>query len=144
MSELPPPLLAPVAIIRIQVAGANSLGTLQGRERRFVPILGGSIEGTGLCGSVLPGGSDIQLLRPGGLLEIDARYVIDCGRDGQVMAHHRALRRMPADAGGAVYFRGTLAFEAPEGRLAWLNESIFIASGQRRDQQVELALYQVA
>jgi len=143
MSEAAPPVLAPVATIRVQVASANSLGALQGRERRFVPILGGSIEGAGLRGAVLPGGSDIQLLRPDGLLEINARYVIDFGPDGQVMAHHRALRRMPPDTGGAVYFRGTLAFEAPEGRLAWLNESIFIASGQRRDQQVELALFRV-
>ena len=44
-------------------------------ERRVVAILGGTFEGPGLDGEVLPG-ADWQLARRDGVLEIDARYAL--------------------------------------------------------------------
>ena len=42
-----------------------------------------------------------------------------------------------------VYFRATPTFDAPEGPHAWLNESIFVASGRRAPDRVEVDFFRV-
>lgn len=61
--------------IRVHVGAPVSIGAVQGSERRVVPILGGSTSGLGFDGVILHGGNDTQLVRPDGILEIDARYI---------------------------------------------------------------------
>ena len=144
MSEAAVPVLSPrVARIRVQVAPPLALPGGAGREQRFIRILGGSMEGGGLRGTILAGGSDMQVVRPTGTLEIDARFIIDFGADGHVLAHNRALRRVPDARDAAVYFRGSFSFDAPRGPLAWLNDSIFVASGRRHGDEVELDLFRL-
>src|SRR5690606_39551336 len=44
--------------------------------RRVVPITGGSFKGPRLSGRVLPGGADWQVVRPDGVLDVDAKYTL--------------------------------------------------------------------
>ena len=43
-------------------------------ERRMIPIAGGTFEGPGLRGKVLPGGADRQLWRRDSVRELDAPH----------------------------------------------------------------------
>jgi hypothetical protein len=146
MTEITNPALELVANIRVIVAPPVSLGQLNGLERRMVAITGGSVSGPHLNGTVLAGGSDIQTVRADGTIELVARYALDFGPHGKVLAENTGLRRAPVAAGGdqaANYFRGVFRFQAPEGALQWLNDSIFINTGYRDGEGVHIALFRV-
>jgi hypothetical protein len=135
-----------VARIEIIVAAPISLGHLAGLERRMVPILGGKITGEDFAGDILPGGSDVQSVRADGTIDLMARYAIDLGRHGSLLVENTGIRR-PASSGEAAsppYFRGMLRFSAPPGPLQWLNDSVFVSSGERRGNTVHLDVMEVS
>jgi Protein of unknown function (DUF3237) len=160
--SLPAPLLEHVADLQVfvappveagQVIGLNSRG-----RRRIIPITGGTLRGPRLNGRILPGGADFQLVVSDTSADLDARYIIEL--DGSEFAgehiyvHNHALRRgAAADMArlvrgeavepGAIYFRGIPTFEVSSSALAWLTESIFIATGARYPDRVEMSLYRV-
>ena len=120
-------------------------------ERRVVAILGGTFEGPGLDGEVLPG-ADWQLARRDGVLEIDARYALRERSGGIVLVLSQGYRHGPPEVlaalarGEAVdpaayFFRTVMRFETGHERLAWLNRVIAIASGARRARQVLLSAH---
>jgi hypothetical protein len=63
-----------VMTITVEVGPGQSLGnTLRGLTTA-IPITGGSVEGPGWKGRVVPGGADWNTALPGELTEFDARY----------------------------------------------------------------------
>ncbi|MDP1535434.1 MAG: DUF3237 domain-containing protein, partial [Rubrivivax sp.] len=70
------PPLTPMTQIVCDVGEMMSLGASANGERRCIALLGGRVEGPELNGVILPGGSDWQLSRADGVLEIDAHYII--------------------------------------------------------------------
>lgn len=162
MATLPAPALEHVADLTVFVAPPIEAGQViglhsQGR-RRIIPITGGSLRGPRLNGHVLPGGADFQLVLSDTAADLDARYIIEL--DGAEFAgehiyiQNRALRRgSAADIArlvrgepvepAAIYFRGVPAFEVSSPALAWLTESIFLISGARFPDRVEMSLYRV-
>ncbi|MFM1885164.1 MAG: hypothetical protein RL026_321 [Pseudomonadota bacterium] len=111
--------------------------------RRVVPILGGSFEGPRLKGRIIPGGADWQYVRPDGVLSLEARYTLEVDDGTRIMVVNRGMRHGPPEVlerifrgeivpADAYYFRCTPEFEAPAGPHAWLNESIFIGTAERR------------
>lgn len=75
-----------------------------------------------------------------------ARYALGLGLLGKVLVENTGLRRAPAsDAGSpaAGYFRGVFRFQAPEGVLQWLNDSVFINTGRREGNCVKLEVFRV-
>jgi hypothetical protein len=58
----------------------------------LIPIVGGSFEGPGIKGTVIPGGYDFQLLRNDNVMEIDARYVLQTGDGALITIVNRGLR----------------------------------------------------
>ena len=137
-----------------QVTGLNSRG-----RRRIIPITGGTVTGPRLTGRVLPGGADFQLVVSETAADLDARYLI--ALDGpefggeHIFVQNRALRRgsaadiarlvrgEPVDP-AAIYFRCVPTFEVSTPRLAWLTESIFIGTGARFPDRVEMSFFRVA
>jgi hypothetical protein len=113
-------------------------------RRGFVAVLGGAIEGPRLSGRVVPqSGGDWPRLWASGLVEFDARYLLEAA-DGtpilihntglaysapQVMARLEAGERVEADAS---YCRVTPRFEVPGGPHEWLARTIFVGTGERR------------
>ena len=55
------------AEFRVQVGSPVILGNDGFGEARIVPILGGTVSGPGLTGTILPGGADEQRIRADGL-----------------------------------------------------------------------------
>ena len=140
--------------LSVRVAPALELGeTSQGR-RRIIPITGGTVEGPLLAGRVLPGGADWQIIRPDGCAELEARYTLEAADGALIAVTNRGLRHGPPEivakliAGepvdpAAYYFRCTPVFETAAPAHRWLTRTIFAASGERRPDLVEIAVYAV-
>jgi hypothetical protein len=121
----------------------------------MVPITGGTFAGPRIKGRVLAGGADWQFLRPDGVLQLQARYLLET-RDGvAIMVTNRGLRhtsdavmrrlaRGQAVSARRYYFRSVADFEAPtNSRYAWLNRSVFVGVAQRAPTAVTVKLYRI-
>jgi xanthine/CO dehydrogenase XdhC/CoxF family maturation factor len=150
-----PPTLAPLMQLEVEVGEVVSLGDMPTGERRVVTISGGRFVGQGELagwrGRVLAGGADWQLRRSDGVLEVDARYVLEDEQGARVHVVSQGLRHGPPDViaalarGEAVdparyYFRTALRFEASEPRLASLNRLIAVGIGVREARRVLLSV----
>lgn len=146
------PSLRPFASFAVQVAEPQQVGPVPGGVRRVIPILGGSVQGEGWTGRVLPGGADFQLIVHDGYAELDARYVVetDAGdlvfvrnqavRSGPPALMQRIARGEPVDA-RQIYFRCQPRFETASPALGWINERLFVGTGARLPDQVVMRFF---
>jgi hypothetical protein len=146
--------LQPLMKIEVTLEPARELGeTPQGR-RRIIGITGGRFSGARLSGQVLPGGADWQLIRPDGVALLDARYTLQTDDGVLIYVNNQGYRHGPRDAmekimqgkevdPAMIYTRTAPLFETSGERYAWLNRSIFVASGARRPASIELDVYEV-
>ena len=155
---LPTPILEPVADLTVfvatpieagQVTGLNSRG-----RRRIIPITGGKVTGK-LSGTVLPGGADFQMVVSDTCADLDARYLLQLDNGEHIFVMNRALRRgsvediaklvrgEPVDP-AAIYFRCAPTFEVSSPALAWLTESLFVGTGARFPDRVEMRFFRLA
>lgn len=147
------PALRPVSSIRVNVGEPIDLGDGVDGRRRIVPILGGEATGE-LSGRVLGGGADFQVLRPDRVTELEARYplVLDDGTIVEVI--NRGIRAGAADDidrlmrgevvdPDRIYFRCAPALRAPQGAWEWVNRTLFVGTGRRHPDSVEIAVFAV-
>ena len=138
-----------VAVGPPQMVGAGPTG-----ERRIIPILGGTLAGTRLSGTILPGGADYQLIRGDGVAEIEARYTIALSDGALVYVVNRGLRTAaPEDMARLlrgepvpperVYFRTSPVFETASPAHAWLMRRLFLGLGERRPDSVRIRIFAV-
>lgn len=112
---------ARVTIDPLIVVGASKLG-----QRQLFPITGGSVSGPSLTARVVPGGADWQLVRPDGVVELDARYLLETEDGVRIQVRNRGLLNA---VDGGVYFRTTPEFEAPnDSPYGYLNRFLFLCS----------------
>jgi hypothetical protein len=120
-------------------------------EARIVPILGGSVEGPGLSGTILPGGADEQRVRADGLTRIHARYVIKADDGALIRVDSQGLRHAAPEVMAAlsrgervdpaqVYFRNVIRFETAARAHDALNRTLYLATGERLPDHVRLQL----
>ncbi len=162
-TPLPSPTLEHIADLTVHVAQPIEAGMLLGLNsrgrRRIIPITGGSMSGPQMQGRVLPGGADFQIVVSDTCADLDARYMI--ALDGpeyagqHVFVQNRALRRGSAEDIArlvrgepvdpqAIYFRCVPTFEVSSDTLLWLTESIFVGTGARYPDRVEMRFFRVA
>src|SRR5690606_7853979 len=89
------PGLSVIARLEVEVGSPIVVGRAGGGQRRVVPVLGGRVLGPRLTGSVVAGGSDVQLVRPDGVVEIDSRYVVELEDGARVFVHDAGVRHAP-------------------------------------------------
>ena len=162
MSHLPAPTLEPVATLTVFVSQPIEAGDVMGLnsrgKRRIIPITGGTVSGK-LNGRVMPGGADFQLVVSETCADLEARYMLQLDDPAWAGAHvyvqNRAVRRgsaediaklvrgEPVDP-AAIYFRCAPSFEVSHPALAWMTESLFIGTGARFPDRVEIAIFRVA
>jgi hypothetical protein len=118
----------------------------------MVRLDGGEFEGPGLSGIALPAsGGDFCLFRDDGVLQLDARYLLQekdgsCfmlntrgyiwGRSTEVMERFERIaqgRSKETVAPFEYYFRTLTTFEAPKGKHDWLSRHSFVGVGQRTE-----------
>jgi hypothetical protein len=156
-----PPELAHFCDLTVMVGAPLEAGAVQGLgrqgARRIIPIVGGCVHGR-IAGEVLAGGADFQLIlsnKTGDTVaELDARYIVRLTDGSRIFIHNQALRRGSADdmarlaRGEAVppervYFRCVPRFEVESAAHAWLTRSVFVGSGARFPDRVELSFFEV-
>ena len=103
---------------------------------------------------MLAGGADVQLLRPDGLTEIDARYVIETGDGALIGVSNVGLRHGPPAAMAAlargdyvdpalIYFRTAPRFDTGAPGHVWMTRTLFVARAARLPERVEIAVFEV-
>ena len=150
----PPPALLPMTQVRCDVGALVSLGPAKYGERRYVPLLGGTVRGPELNGTIVEGGVDWQVNRADGVLDIAAHYVIRADDGGLIEVQSDGLRHGPAAvlerlargepvARDAYFCRTLVRFTT--GAAAWLhlNKVMALAVGQREARAVLLDFYRI-
>jgi hypothetical protein len=96
---------------------------------RAIPITGGTVEGKGIIGRVVPGGADWQLSRTDGVTELEATYAIQMDDDTYIKVINRGIVYREEDK--PAYFRTNVHFDAPSAsQWNWMNEAIFLCKAQ--------------
>ena len=150
-----PPPLWPMGRLVCEVGAVVSLGgPAKHGERRFVPILGGTVQGPELNGTLLDGGVDWQVQRADGATEISAHYVIRTDDGALIEVQSDGLRHGPPEVMARLargepvppqdYFFRTL-LRLTTGHPAWLhvNKLMVLAVGQRERSRVTLDLWRI-
>lgn len=122
--------------------------------RRVIPILGGTVHGGGMRGTIHAGGADYQIIRPDGFTELEAKYSFELDDGAIVYIENIGVRFGPKEAldriargetvdPGLIYFRSVPRFETGHPDYRWLMQNLFIGVGARHPDRVELAVHQV-
>src|SRR5436305_1642004 len=112
----------PMFRIRCEVANILDVGAAPFGHRRVVNLLGGTVTGVKLCGRVVPGGADWQIMAADGALDIHARYTIESDAGALIQVDSRGVRNGPHDVMARLgrgedvdpllyYFRTVMRFE---------------------------------
>jgi len=140
--------------LRVRVGEPVEIGQVAHGRRRIVPILGGSVAGPMLTGSVPSGGADWQIIQPDGFSELDTRYMIQTAKGEIVYVQNAGIRTAPPEvmqkllAGqpvdpSLVYFRTVPKFETSVPELQWLARSVFVGVGERYPSEVVIRFFRV-
>jgi hypothetical protein len=140
--------------LRIDVGTPIIAGDIGHGVRRIIPILGGTVRGDTMNGTIYPVGADFQTIRPDGLTELEAKYAFELD-DGAVIYIENVGIRFGAKplldriAQGEIvdpaliYFRSVPRFETGHPSYRWLIEHLFIGVGARHPDRVEIQVHQV-
>ncbi len=149
-----PPGLAFAFELRVRVGAPVEIGEVAHGRRRIVSILGGTVDGPMLKGTVPSGGADWQMIQPDGFSELDTRYTIQTDKGQIVYVQNAGIRHAAPDvmqkllAGQIVdpklvYFRTVPKFETAVPELQWLARSVFVGVGERFPEEVVVRFFRL-
>lgn len=160
--ELPAPPLRPCLRLDVEVGAPIEIGPSASSfgygHRRVIPITGGRVQcehdSGAWRGRVLAGGADFQLLVGDRAARLEARYVIETEAGDRIYVENLALRSGSPEAiaklargepvdPSLVYFRCVPRFETSAPSLAWMMERLFVGTGARRPERVELRVFEL-
>lgn len=131
--------------ISIELAGLKWVRpSAMGETRAAVYAASGTIEGPRLNGIVIPmSGGDFPLLRPNGVIDFDARYLLQADDGAVIYMQNRGYRwasspeiaeRMsrnePVDH-SEYYMRVSPKFDAPAGPHEWMTKHVFVGVAEK-------------
>jgi hypothetical protein len=154
MHDLATPTLTFIADINVDVGAPIEIGETPAGLRRVIAINGGSVTGERLSGRILAGGADFQVLRRDGVTDIHARYVVETASGARVYVENTGVRHGPAEAmerlkrgelvdPAVIYFRAVPRFETSAPELLFLTRGLFVTSGARFPDRVQLRLFEI-
>lgn len=139
----------PVFTISVDLGPVRDVGPVPSGYRRVIPILGGTVRGPALSGTVLPGGADWNTVRSDGVMELWARYELQAA-SGALVSVVNVGRGLVAPSGeGSAGNEGppvltVPSFEVAAGDLDWLNRQVFVGALRRTaSEQVSIAVHRV-
>jgi hypothetical protein len=155
MTELQAPGLEHVADLAVEIGEPLEVGDIGIGERRVIPILGGTVAGPRLKGRIRPAGADFQIIRPNGVTELVARYVIEADCGALIYVENAGIRHGPPGLMAKlrrgesvdprrIYFRTAPRFETASPEHEFLMRHVFIGSGARYPREVRLRIWLVA
>lgn len=155
MTETTPALETRYAFtLLVDIAPAIEVGEIGHGNRRLITIIGGELKGPDLSGKVLAAGADFMMVRPGPIVEVNARYVVQMSDGANVYVENSGIRVGPADEAerlkrnetiplSEIYFRTVPRFETASTKYRWLMENIFVARAGRRPGGVFIEVHRV-
>lgn len=149
-----PPKLEFFCELKVKVDPALEVGEVPRGVRRIIPIVGGTVEGPSIHGEILNSGADWQIVRKDGVTELEALYQFKTDEGTIIFIKNLAIRVASPEVAakiargeqvdpGQYYFRGTPRFEAPKGKYGWINDAIFVATGERNPGLVIIRVWRV-
>ncbi len=122
--------------------------------RRIIPIIGGTVEGSKINGEILNGGADWQIVRKDGVSELEAHYQIKTDDGVTIYIKNTGLRVATPEVAARIgrgeqvspseyYFRAVPKFEAPAGKYEWMNNAIFVCTGERNPDNVSIKVWKL-
>jgi hypothetical protein len=129
--------------------------SLYGSERWMVYLKDGTVEGPEINGIVMPGsGGDFPMWRPDGVIDFDARYVLQTDDGVLIYVQNRGYRWAPKDVMDAMsrredvkhsdyYMRVAPKFEAPAGKYEWLSKYVFVGVAEKTPAGNQIHYYKL-
>jgi hypothetical protein len=122
---------------RVDIDPGQHIGHAGSAPLGFTPITGGTISGPRLSGTVVPGGGDWAIARPGVAVDLDARYLIRADDGALIDIVNRGFWVASAEVEAAVeagetvdpsryYFRTQPVFRTDAPQHAWLTHTVFV------------------
>ena len=148
------PKLTHVFDLDVLVGKPAEIGEMGTGIRRVIDILGGTLRGPGIAGTIRPGGADFQIIQASGLTKLHARYVIELDTGALAYVENDGIRFGPREAlekirrgepvdPELIYFRSAPRFETASSAHQWLMTSIFVATGVRHPDKISLSVFRV-
>lgn len=106
----------------------GSENSKDGKRREVWPIIGGKFQGKDIRGTVIPGGGDFPVLRPDGVVVVDALYRLRTDDGVTIIIHNKGLAYPHAGDADDWHYRLAPEFIAPQGKYDWLNRNLFIST----------------
>ena len=140
--------------LKVKLNPALIVGETPHGTRRIIPIIGGTVEGPKIKGEVLNGGADWQILRADGVTELEAHYQFKTDDGTLIYVKNTGIRAATPEIAARLakgekvdaseyYFRATPKFEAPKGKYDWINNSLFVCTGERLPDYVLIRVWKV-
>lgn len=139
----------------VELSRPHEMGGCASGTRRIIPIVGGSASGPRISGRILNVGADWQTVSTNGVAELDARYAIETADGAVIEVVSRGIRHASAEVAARIaagenvptseyYMRTAIRLDSGHPDHAWVNSSLFIATGGKVGSTVRLSVYQVA
>lgn len=149
-----PPSLEHFCDLTVELGDIIELGDGRGGLRRIIPIIGGSVRGEHINGTILNIGADWQTVFKDGVAHLDTRYAMRTDDDAVIEIINVGYRHGATDVMAAVargesvaadnyYMRTHARLETGDSRYTWVNKMLFIGSGGRNKSSVEISLFTV-
>jgi hypothetical protein len=131
--------------IAIELTGFRQVKpTSMGMTRAAVYAGSGTVDGPLLRGKVIPmSGGDFPLVRPDGVIDFDARYLLEAEDGAVIYLQNRGFRwaksaaaaekmnRNEPVAHDEYYMRVSPKFDVPEGPHAWMGKYVFVGVAEK-------------
>jgi uncharacterized protein DUF3237 len=130
----------------VTLAPAASPGKTPYGSRNMIPITGGTFEGPGIKGTIIPGGWDWQLVRADGCVDVHADYMLKTDDGVIINVVNDGALCMAQPGAAAKPARTSPRFEAPLGKYQWLGQTAFVgtlegAKGPNGEPAVKIRFY---
>lgn len=140
--------------LKVKLDPALVVGETAHGIRRIIPIIGGTVEGPKVKGEIISGGADWQVLRKDGVMELEAHYQFKTDDGVIIYVKNVGLRAATPEVAARLakgekvpasdyYFRAVPKFEAPIGNYDWINNSLFVCTGERLPDAVLIRVWKV-
>ena len=132
--------------MRLSLGRRIHIPVAEGYTRGAVLVEGGTFEGPGISGSIVPGsGGDFPLVWPDGGGRFESQYLLETSDGAHILKRSTGVRAAPPEVVAALlageevdpasyYMRMVPRFEAPQGPHDWLNRTIFVGAGRRNPE----------
>lgn len=140
--------------LNVKLDPALVVGETPHGTRRIIPIIGGTVSGPKIKGEIIRGGADWQVVRKDGVTELEAHYQFKTDDGVLIYVKNIGIRAATPEIAAKIakgekvdpseyYFRAAPKFEAPTGKYQFINDALYVCSGERLPDSVLIKVYKV-